>query len=113
MILKGSMYPIQSHPFFEHSLSQTFLISAKIIINTKIIAVVTFMTCTPGKLSSAVCLSRKHWRRGRCTQCFLVITMRSVDDDNNDDDDDGNVDDGMNDESTLDCSFEECLASLT
>ena len=39
--------------------------------------------------------------------------MRSVDDDNNDDDDYGNVDDGMNDESTLDCSFEECLASLT
>ena len=31
-IMKGSMYPIQSHPFFEHSLSQTFLISAKMII---------------------------------------------------------------------------------
>ena len=71
------------------------------------------MTCTPGKLSSDVCWFRTHWRRGRCTQCFLVITMRSVDDDNNDDDDYGNVDDGMNDESTLDCSFEECLASLT
>ena len=35
-VMKGSKYPIQSHPFFEHSLSQTFLISAKMIINTKI-----------------------------------------------------------------------------
>ena len=82
MMMLADMYPVKSHTFLEHSLSQAFLISVNISYKHRycydwyLKTTISMMTtCRPDKLSVGVCWSRRHLIPGKCTQCSLIIMI--------------------------------------